>query len=83
MTWYLGQPFVWAIVVFCAKVILLHRNITYPRSDVQFTSDGILVTLRSSKTIQFTERTVTIPVIELPGSILCPVRWLRLYLKYV
>lgn len=58
-------------------------NHTLQREDVSFTDYGILVTLRSSKTVQFRERVVTIPVIESPGSILCPVRWLRLYLKYV
>lgn len=53
------------------------------RSDIQFTNYGMSVTLRSSKTIQFAEREVVIPVIESKGSLLCPVRWLKRLLHYV
>lgn len=42
-----------------------------------------MVVLRSSKTIQFSERVVKIPVIRSTGSILCPVHWLKLYLRCV
>lgn len=51
------------------------------RSHLKFTDYGILLSVVSSKTIQFHERTLEIPVVESPGSILCPVRWLRTYLS--
>lgn len=56
---------------------------TMLRSDITFTDYGMVVKLRSSKTIQFTERVVEIPVIKSVGSLLCPVHWLLKYLRYV
>lgn len=53
------------------------------RDDVTFTSYGMCVVIRSSKTIQFSERTLKIPVVSSPGSLLCPVRWLKKYLSLV
>lgn len=52
-------------------------------SDIKFTTFGMVVTLRSSKTIQFSERSVVIPVVESKGSLLCPVRWLRRMFRHV
>lgn len=51
------------------------------RSQVEFTEYGIMVNIISSKTIQFKERILRIPVVASPGSILCPVRWLKVYLS--
>lgn len=51
------------------------------RSQIDFTDYGIMVNINSSKTIQFKERVLRIPVVESPGSILCPVRWLKVYLS--
>lgn len=53
------------------------------RSDLVFTEYGLCLTIRSSKTIQYSERNVVVPVIASPGSTLCPVRWLKKYLKLV
>lgn len=39
------------------------------RSQVEFTDYGILLSIASSKTIQFRERVVGIPIVESPGSI--------------
>lgn len=52
-------------------------------SDIEFTQFGMVVTLRSSKTIQFSERSVVIPVVKSEGSLLCPVRWLKRMLKRI
>lgn len=49
--------------------------------DIVFTDYGMTVCLRSSKTIQFSEREVHIPVIASPTSVLCPVFWLKTYLR--
>lgn len=49
--------------------------------DIVFTDYGMSVSLRSSKTIQFSERVVHIPVISSPISVLCPVFWLKTYLR--
>lgn len=43
------------------------------RSQIEFTDYGMVLRIMSSKTIQFRERVVTIPIVESPGSILCPV----------
>ena len=43
------------------------------RSDFQFHPWGSLITLRWSKTIQFRERVVQLPLPLIPGSPLCPV----------
>lgn len=47
------------------------RNLT--RSDVVANEHGLIVTFRSTKTIQFGERKLHIPLLRLPGSPLCPV----------
>lgn len=53
------------------------------RSDFEFTKYGACVSVRSSKTNQFRERVLQIPIIKSHGSLLCPVRWIRKYLKKV
>jgi integrase len=47
------------------------RNLT--RGDVSSNSDGLIVTFRHTKTIQFGERLLHIPLLRIPGSRLCPV----------
>ena len=49
--------------------------------DVEFNSGGMDVVIRSSKTVQYRERINRIPVVESPGSILCPVGVLKTYLS--
>ena len=45
----------------------------FTKADFKFLSWGILLTIRWSKTIQFREREVQIPLPRIPGSPLCPV----------
>ena len=43
------------------------------RSDFSFVGSGVHIRVRWSKTIQFGQRTVTIPLVAMPSSHLCPV----------
>ena len=52
---------------------------TMRRKDIVFTATGVDVIIRSSKTVQYRERTVTVPVVAAPGSILCPCSYLKYY----
>lgn len=81
-------------LVFWAALCLAHRCLlrkghftasphTLLRQDVEFTDYGLKVTIRSSKTIQFREREVVIPIVASSKSLLCPVRWLKKYLLFV
>ena len=47
------------------------RNLT--RGDVAVTSHGLLVTFKCTKTIQFGERRLHIPLLRIVDSLLCPV----------
>lgn len=49
--------------------------------DIEFTDYGLSLSIRSSKTIQYSERVLVIPVIAAPNSILCPVFWLKTYMS--
>lgn len=76
----------WAAVCLAFRCLLRSCHYTgsihhIKRNDVVFTSYGLCLTIRSSKTIQFRERELVVPVIASPGSALCPVRWLKKYLK--
>lgn len=76
----------WCALCLSFRCLLRKSHFTYSphmlmRSHVKFTEYGIILSIVSSKTIQFRERTVRIPVVETPGSILCPVRWLKIYFK--
>lgn len=44
------------------------------REDVELNDSVLIVTMRWSKTIQFGQRLLKIPLIEIPGSILCPIK---------
>lgn len=76
----------WAAVCLAFRCLLRSCQYTgsihhIKRNDVKFTRYGLCLTIKSSKTIQFREREVVVPVIASPGSVLCPVRWLKKYLK--
>ena len=43
------------------------------KGDFSFIPGGVLVRVRWSKTIQFRERVVQIPLMQVPGSLFCPV----------
>ena len=51
------------------------------RSSVEFNKSGMILKIKWSKTIQFRQRILEIPVFAIPGSILCPVRAVRRVLK--
>ena len=44
------------------------------RRDVQFTRDSIVLTIRWSKTIQFQQRVLKLPLVRIPGHPLCPLQ---------
>ena len=46
----------------------------FTRADIRRTTYGYLLKVRWSKTIQLGQRTVDVPLIAIPGSVLCPVR---------
>ena len=51
------------------------------RSDLVFTSQGATLHIRASKTIQYQQRSLSIPLPRIPGSPLCPVTALRHHLR--
>ena len=53
------------------------------RSDLQFLPWGVLMTMRWSKTIQFRERVVQLPLPLIPGSPLCPVTAIQRALSFI
>lgn len=53
------------------------------RSDFQFFPWGVLIDIRWSKTIQFRERVVQLPLPLIPGSPLCPVTAIRRAFSFV
>ena len=54
---------------------------TIKAGDVRFTSSGMDISIRSSKTIQFRERVQTIPVVRAGVSPLCPTNCLPGYIR--
>ena len=58
------------------------RRVLDPQcSDV--VKDGLIVTFKSTKTIQFRERKLHISLLRIPGSPLCPVKAYRRMIKLV
>ena len=55
------------------------RNLT--RGDVVSDARGLIVTFKATKTIQFGERKLHIPLLRIPGSPLCPVKAYRRMIK--
>ncbi len=53
------------------------------RSSIQCEQDSLLVKVKWSKTIQFKDRVLYVPVSSVPGSILCPVQAYRRLLSMV
>ena len=51
----------------------LQNKLFLCRKDVQMFNGYLIINMRWSKTIQFGERILQTPLIEIPGSVLCPV----------
>lgn len=77
----------WAAIVLCFRSLLRKSNVlpmSYAddshvllRSDVKFHTWGMVLIVRSSKTIQFRERQLEIPIFAIPNSPLCAVARLK------
>ena len=76
----------WACIVLAFRTLLRKSNLLpsgldnlhwLQRRDVIFTSWGMCITARSSKTIQYKECQLQIPVVEVPSSTLCAVSLLK------
>ena len=51
------------------------------RADLEFSSQGASLHIKASKTIQYQQRSLSIPLSRIPGSPLCPVMALRCHLR--
>lgn len=76
----------WSATVLAYRCLLRKSHYTNSNhmlqfDDVEFTTYGVCISMRSSKTIQYRERVNIIPVVASPNSLLCPVRWLKIYLR--
>ena len=80
---------IWSCVILSFRTLLRKSNLLpspnteahcVKRNDITFTDWGFLVRINSSKTIQFKQRQLEIPVVSAPGSPLCAVSLLRAHL---
>lgn len=77
----------WAAIILCFRSLLRKSNVlpsssvvdrhVLRRSVVQWYSWGMMLHVNSSKTIQFNERKLEIPIFSIPGSPLCAVQMLQ------
>ena len=51
------------------------------RSSIVFTKNGMIARILWSKTIQFRQKVLDIPIKAIPGSILCPVKAVKKIIK--
>ena len=79
----------WACIVLGFRSLLRKSNMLWShtsdshvirREAIQFFPWGMLITISSTKTIQYGQRKVTIPITASPGSPLCAVYWVRQHL---
>lgn len=75
---------IWCMILLCFRCLLRKSHVTdsphnLSLKDIMFTDYGMDVYIRSSKTIQFQERELVLPIVE-SKSPLCPVKCLRDYL---
>ena len=91
MIWAVLDLSVCADVQFWTALCLMYRCLlrvshvvasphTIRNKDIVHTREGVDVCIRSSKTIQFRERKVIVPVIRASGSVLCPCAYLQYYM---
>ena len=76
----------WCAIILAYRCLLRVGHVTVsPHSmlvkDLHFNKDGMDVSIRSSKTIQYKERLLVVPVVSSGSSILCPCAFLRDYIR--
>ena len=78
----------WLAVLLCYRGLLRKSNVVEEGlavrvSDVTFHPWGLLLLVRHTKTISFSERVLEIPFVSLPGSSFCVKRYLLLLLEQI
>lgn len=53
------------------------------RNDVSFSKEGIVLDIKWSKTLQFAQKILPVPILAVPGSLVCPVKAYRNMCKLV
>ena len=72
--------FLFAFFLFARKSNLVPDSLQYQnkkfllRKDVESFGNNLIVHIKLSKTIQFGQRILKLPLVEIPGSVLCPVK---------
>ena len=72
--------FLFAFFLFARKSNLVPDSLQYQnkkfllRKDVESFGNILIVHIKWSKTIQFGQRNLKLPLVEIPGSVLCPVK---------
>lgn len=61
----------------------MHASFCRRRSDIVFTTDGFLVTFHCTKTIQFGRQRLSLPLLSMLGSPICPVHMFSLMCSLV
>ena len=86
LTLNLGHIF-WRAAILCSfRGLLCKAHVTFSdamliRKDFKFFKWGMILKIRKSKTIQFTERTIDIPISRCPDLRLCAVEWTQRHFK--
>ena len=82
-------PVIWALFLTAFFLFLRKSNLVpltpnsfdssrqLTRGDFMFGKSSVLVTIKWSKTIQFGDRCLALPLLPIPGSVLCPVSALK------
>lgn len=77
----------WSAIILCFRSLLRKSNVlpttlndrkhVILRKDVVFFDWGVLLNVHSTKTLQYRERKLQVPIFNMPGSPLCAVSFLR------
>lgn len=81
----------WSAIVLCFRSLLRKSNVlpttindrkhVILRKDVTFYNWGVLLNVHSSKTVQYREHKLQVPIFNMPGSPLCAAGFLRNHFK--
>ena len=77
-----------AAILVCFRGLLRQNQITGPvgaltRRDFRFSSSGLEILVRTSKTIQFREKVLVVPIVPLKKLELCPVYWIQRHFREI